>query len=463
MVDLIQRIDDSIRRRALLVPGSKILVAVSGGLDSMVLLHTLKALSSRHRWKLSVAHFNHRLRGRASRTDEQLVRRTAASMRLPVIVGDADVAAFARRSKLSVEMAARKLRHEFFARVARERKLKTIALAHHADDQVELFFIRLLRGAGVEGLSGMKWRSPSAVDRTLSLVRPLLGVRKADLAAFAHERSVRFRDDATNFSNDFLRNRIRNELLPLLAKKYQPGLAPIVLRLMDILGAESEVVREMAEVKSGKRKAESGKRKAESGNGGDFNRSPVAIQRRILQTRLAEAGVVPDFELVEALRLSPETTVAIGQNFFVARDIAGRVRLQSRELPSFNGSRVEMELGRKGKTVFDGVAIGWRFVTGELPFRKGRECFDADRVGRGVVLRHWRAGDRFRPIGMTASKKLQDLFTDAKIPRARRHRLTVATTATGEIFWVEGLRIAEDFKMTGRTKRRLVWTWRRKS
>src|SRR5205823_900678 len=141
MVQLCHHIDDSIRERKLLRRGESVLVAVSGGLDSMVLLQVLKMLSTKHRWKPVVAHFNHRLRGRAGDGDEQLVRRTAKAMGLPVAVASADVKQFARQSKFSIEMAARKLRHEFLARVARERGIKTIALAHHADDQVELFFL----------------------------------------------------------------------------------------------------------------------------------------------------------------------------------------------------------------------------------------------------------------------------------------------------------------------------------
>src|SRR5208337_2330462 len=151
----------------------------SGGVDSMVLLHALHRLAKQHGWQLTVAHFNHRLRGRASDADENLVRRTAAAMKLAVVAGRADVKAFARKSKLSIEMAARKLRHEFLAREARKRKIRIVALAHHADDQVELFFLRLLRGTGGEGLAGMKWRSPLSADPRLTLVRPLLDVTKA--------------------------------------------------------------------------------------------------------------------------------------------------------------------------------------------------------------------------------------------------------------------------------------------
>ena len=161
MGEFLQRVQTAVEKRRLFLHGQKILVAVSGGADSMVLLHVLNGLAKKQRWKIFVAHFNHRLRGRASDADEKLVEQTATKLRLKFFRGGADVKAFAAQSKISVEMAARTLRHEFLARTAREQKISTTALAHHADDQVELFFLRLLRGAGGEGMAGMKWRSPS--------------------------------------------------------------------------------------------------------------------------------------------------------------------------------------------------------------------------------------------------------------------------------------------------------------
>jgi len=177
--DFLQNLESNIERRDLLSPGQAVLVAVSGGMDSMVLLRSLKELSEKMCWNICVAHFNHQLRGRSSDADEKLVSKTAAALKLAFVAERADVKSFARKSKVSIEMAARKLRHEFFARTARDRNISTVALAHHADDQVELFFLRLLRGAGGEGLAGMKWQSPSPADKKIMLVRPLLDMTKA--------------------------------------------------------------------------------------------------------------------------------------------------------------------------------------------------------------------------------------------------------------------------------------------
>jgi len=451
--EFLQRAAAEISGRRLIAPGQKILVAVSGGVDSMVLLQTLHLLASQNRWRIHVAHFNHQLRGRSSDADEKLVRRTAARLRLNFSAGRPNVKHFADRSKLSVEMAARKLRHEFLAATARKNKISTIALAHHADDQVELFFLRLLRGTGGSGLAGMKCHSPSPADKRISLVRPFLNLPKQEILAYAHRGKIRFREDVSNTSNDFFRNRIRNELLPLLRKKYQPGLTGTVSRLMTIAGTEAEFASDMA-----------GQWLARSQV--PFEALPVAVQRKVVQHQLAQAGVVPDFELVEQLREGRGKFVSIGSGFAVARTAAGRLELHRESLPEFDASEQRFKLsGGAGQVEFDAVKFRWSNKKGGIAVRPaqtpGIELFDADKVGGEVVLRHWRAGDRFQPIGLKSAAKLQDLFVNAKIPAARRRELVLAATASGEIFWVEGLRIGERFKLTPGTGRRLVWRWSR--
>ncbi len=482
MTGLLQHVHQNILNRKLLKPGQRVLVAVSGGLDSMVLLHALNQLAVQHGWQLTVAHFNHRLRGRASDADERLVRQTAAAMKLPVLAESADVKAFARKSKLSLEMAARKLRHEFLARAARKRKIRIVALAHHADDQVELCFLRLLRGTGGEGLAGMKWHSPSPAEPKLTLVRPLLDVTKDELRPFAREHKIRFREDATNFSTDLLRNRIRHELLPLLRKKFQPGLNKTILRLMEIVGAESEFVGEAARrwrerimVLTRTSDTLSHRMGEGRGEGLAFIDLPLAVQRKVLQRQLIQLGLASDFEPVEQLRETPNRPVSVGAGLSVVRDPAGRLKLQTPSPDKFQAGQLTMALaGRAGEIVFGDRKFRWAVEKSNgsrgsafARLRRDRrsphqtEYFDADKVGGSITLRHWRPGDRFKPIGMTSPVKLQDLFTNEKIPRAWRRELAVAVNASGEIFWVEGLRISEPFKLTPTTRRQLVWRWQR--
>ena len=444
----LQHVENAARQRQLFSCGQKILVAVSGGVDSMVLLHALNSFSKQNRWKISVAHFNHRLRGHASDVDEKLVRQTATKLHLKYFGGGTDVKKFAAQSRLSVEMAARKLRHEFLARTARKQKISTIALAHHADDQVELFFLRLLRGAGGEGLAGMKWRSPSPADKTISLIRPLLDFPKAELLAFARENKIRFRDDATNLSSDFLRNRIRNELLPLLRKKYQPAVDKTVLRLMDIVGAEAKSVAEVA-------------RSWLARPNPVFEKLPVAVQRKVLQQQLAGVGLLPDYELIEQLRETPGKFVAVGVGISVVRNPAGKISCGELPAKAFNADELKLKLlGRAGSAKFAGHKFSWAlkaFGGSRKSSPRQTEFFDADSIGGEIILRHWRTGDRFQPIGMKSTVKLQDLFVNAKIPAARRRELVLATAADGGIFWVEGLRIGEKFKLTPQTKQVFVW------
>jgi tRNA(Ile)-lysidine synthase len=494
--NLLERVEEFICRRGLLRRGQSVLVAVSGGVDSMVLLHVLHKFSRKHSWRLVVAHLNHRLRGRSSDADERLVVRTARKLGLPVVVEHAEVKRFAREKKLSLEMAARKVRHDFLARTALRLKIQTVALAHHADDQLELFFLRLLRGSGSEGLAGMKWIAPSPADVRSSafrqsgksrlkaelqtmLVRPLLDVAKAELAAFAQENRIPFREDASNASLDIQRNRVRHELLPLLRRNYQSALDRTISRVMDILGAEGEFVGKvaaewLAEIggarlpasRAGKAKPVPAREDARPTKT-RFAKLPVAVQRRCIQLQLLRQKVAAEFDLVESLRTRPGHFIKVSPHLAVILEAEGAVGLKESKLVAApNPAIFEVDLNsRGGEEVFSNVKFSWRVAARKfrkLPNpRAGRELFDADKVGARVVLRHWRAGDRFQPSGMNSRVKLQDSFTNQKIPRDERQQLIVAETARGEIFWVERLRIAERFKLSGETNRCLQWRWKR--
>ena len=422
----------------------------------MVLLHVLHSLSARNQWRLVISHFNHHLRGLESDADEQFVRRSAVKLGLRFIRGSAHAATFARREKVSIETAARQLRHQFLAHTARRLKIDAVALAHHADDQIELFFLRLLRGSSGEGLAGMRWAGRSASDEKVHLIRPLLDQPKMALRTFAEQRRIAFREDSTNAQCDFLRNRVRHKLLPLLAQQFQPALARTVLRTMEVVGAEADFVRKAAE-KWLKRKRPA-----------NFDRLHVAVQRQVVQVQLRRLGTVPEFDLIEQLRRAIEQPISLGPERAVFRNRAGRIVRKTLVQSGFQVGEAVLQLnGNRGKTSFGGMDICWEIIAGGNPVKRaprfagGVEYFDAEKVGSIVLVRHWRPGDRFQPIGLSAPVKLQDLFTNEKIPRPARHQLVVVTTAAGELFWVEGLRIAERFKLDKRTLRRLKWRWSR--
>lgn len=410
------------------------LVAVSGGVDSMVLLHLLARLPN-----IQIAHLNHGLRSKASDADERFVRQAANKLGIPCHIERSDVKAIARKQKLSIEMAARKCRHEFFARLARKLGIRTIVLAHHADDQVELFFLRLLRGAGPEGLACMQESAPSPVDTALTVFRPLLGVTKKQICAYASEHKIAFREDATNTAISILRNRIRHKLIPLLERDYQPALGKIVLRTIELIRSESEVIG--------------------TGEypGKPFDELPVALQRRRLRRQLYSAGIDSNFDLVEHLRLNVDAAISLGPEQIVSRDPSGKVNIK--KPAHWSADSLSASLAAPGSIQFGGLVLEWSFRKGKAT--PNTEHFDADKVGSIICLRHWQPGDRFQPIGMKHSVKLQDLFTNLKIPRHERHERVVAATAHGEIFWVEGLRIPENFKIEPATNRCLKWLWRR--
>ncbi len=455
--EALRKAESSIVEQRLLAPGEAVLVAVSGGLDSMVLLQLLNEIRPKHGWRLVLAHFNHQLRGHASDADEQFVRAAAQGLGLPLKVGRADVRTWAARHGLSLEMAARHLRHRFLARTATRLHIGKIALAHHADDQIELFFLRLLRGAGPEGLAGMKWISPSPADPEVQLIRPLLGLARHSLEGFAHERHVRFRKDASNDQLHFERNRLRHELLPLLRARFQPGLDRTILRLMAILSAESDFVGQQA-------------RAARSRASASFDRLPLALQRRWLFAEALDLGISADFRLIEQWRLKPGVDVMVRPGWVVRRDPAGRLHATKLLRPRFKPGSVTIELGEglaQGQMEFAGVELAWRVQAwegwpgGSRKPPPGIEWFDADKVGARVRVRHWRAGDRYQPIGMPSPVRVQDLFTNLRIPRHKRRQLLVAESEGGEIFWIEGLRIGERAKIDARTSRCLAWSWER--
>jgi tRNA(Ile)-lysidine synthase len=270
-------------------PDKRYLVGVSGGRDSVVLLHWLLASGYR---RLVVCHLDHRLRGRSSTADARFVERLAAAHELPFELGTVDVKKLAAETRQSTEAAARVARYEFFAQIARRRRCATIFLGHHADDLVETFLINLFRGAGAAGQRGIRAISVRAVGKTeLVLVRPLLAVWRAEIDAYINAHGLRFREDASNQDVSVLRNRMRHRIIPELEKEFGREIRKTVRRLATIAADEDALLDEAVPETSPRLSVK------------ELRAMPVALQRRAIAQWLRSHAVVNvGFDAVESVR-----------------------------------------------------------------------------------------------------------------------------------------------------------------
>jgi tRNA(Ile)-lysidine synthase len=418
-------------------PGEALLVGVSGGPDSVALLSALVELG----WRPHVCHLNHQLRGADSDADAEFVRQLATQYSLPSTIEACTVA--------PDEDSARRARQEFFGRVAERTGLKKLVLAHTADDQVETFLLRLLRGAGVPGLVGI-W--PERQLGTLRVIRPLLKVRRLEIMEYLAAKQLSYREDKSNADTRFTRNRIRHELLPLLEREYNPAIRDVLLNTAEILRDEDfYLLRHVAQ------RFYMAACQNDAVNVKTLATYPTAIQRRVLRFWLggdSENGLSFTFDQIEAVRHAalgdaPSAAIDLPDDLVVYREYEWLQKARRKDLEPVKGN---WPLSLLGDTVIR--ELGVRFVLeggDESPHPK--ECFDADALGEGLFVRTWENGDRFQPLGMSETKKLQDFFVDEKVPRLKRGRVPLVCAADGRIAWVVGHRIAEPFKVRDDTRR----------
>ena len=448
----------------LLTPGEPILVGVSGGPDSVALLDVLVELG----WRPHVCHLNHRLRGADSDADAEFVRQLGDHYRLPNTIE--------ARTVDRDEDAARRARFHFFREVALRTGLHKLALAHTADDQVETFLFRLLRGSGVSGLVGI-W--PERQMGTLRVIRPMLGIHRTEVLEYLSARGLKFREDASNRDTRFTRNRIRHELLPLLEREFNPAIRNVLLRTAQLLGDEdSYLTRHVMEtVYPVVCQEDTLAVKA-------LADCPVAVQRRLLRVWLGgedENGSQLTFDHIEAVRKvavseCPSAEVHLPNEVVVYREY-GELKRGRRGEGERGGGKWFLKLDgetaiRELRVVFhcchpersegslsSGREICRHATDGPQRFRSAQnnsrdeESFDADALGSAPFIRTWQEGDRFQPLGMREEKKLQDFFVDEKVPRLARDRVPLLCATDGRIAWVVGHRMAEPFKVTDATRR----------
>jgi tRNA(Ile)-lysidine synthase len=460
---LLDRVRATIRAHALAHPDTRVLVALSGGSDSVALAYLLAELAVRKELRVAgVVHLNHQLRPSAA-AEEAFCAEVAARLGWPFHAGRADVAGRARSGRRSVENAARAARYEFFEEARLQLDADAIALGHTRDDQAETFLLRLIRGAGARGLSAM-------YPRRGSIIRPLLDCRRRDLRSFLEERGVPFVHDESNDDVGIPRNRVRAELLPLLERRFNPS-------IVDVLADEAALARdEWAWMEQAAREAAA--RVVSRPDAGVWvldvpalQRLPAALARLTIRDALLQAtgGRPVSFRHVEeALRLADPPAplrgfgATSGPNVrmerrgqmlvLTSRGPAGSdVRLKRDATPTANLFRYSLSIPGEVALREAGCVVSAEAAASAgsaILSNAGVGVLQLDRCRMPLSIRNRRPGDRFRPLGLGGRKKLQDYFVDKKIPRDRRDQVPLVVDEADRIVWVAGLGIDDEFRVT---------------
>jgi tRNA(Ile)-lysidine synthase len=482
--ELARRLLESLRRTEMSRAGERVGVGVSGGADSVALLLLLLELRQELGIVLSVAHLNHKLRGRASDADEKFVAKLAAKHGLAFHVESVDVAARAKREKANLEDAARRARYEFFAKLVAQGKVDVVAVAHTADDQAETVLAHILRGTGLAGLGGIH-------PRTECVVRPLLGVRRAELRKYLRSKKQKWREDASNQDTARMRARIRKKLLPLLEREFQAGVVEHLASLAEFAREDEELLellaREHCEVLARKTKVET---RISVGDllqpmeKGDFNTEgtentekrdkTLALTKRMLRHLIEErksgAGQIAGRHIAAVLELARHgengkaaqlpggvdvrrernDMVFCGNSSRPAPRTSGKREAEKTPLPQYE-YKIDFTNTRNGdvslrvpqaQCVFRLRVIDWPAKRGETS--ESGAVLDRDRLRLPLVLRNWRFGDNLQPAGHQKAHKLKRLLNEKRISRWERDGWPVLTSG-GVLVWARGFPVATGF------------------
>ena len=429
-----ERVEQYILRHELISPGDRVLVALSGGGDSVALLHILKTLSKRLKFSLCAAHLNHGIRGEAASEDAEFVHDFCDFYGIPAYGGYADIPRIARQNGQTLEQAGRLRRYEFLEEARRFFGADKIAVAHHMDDQAESIMLHLVRGSGLRGLCGM-------APKRENIIRPLLCLCKADIEDYLVSENLPYCTDATNFVADGTRNRLRLETIPYLKREFNPRLVESLCSMGEMLSADEEYLCSIAEEELNKARRDGG-----------FDRAllktlPKPILSRCVRLALSEIGALTDAE-----RGHIESIIdLLGARTGARIEIPGADVWISYDLVCFGRYKTGTENWEIPFTITDYIitpAGDYRISpckTTDRPRDRYSACVDADKLPEGTVIRQRKAGDRFRRINAPGGKKLKDAYIDEKLPREKRDFAIIA--AGQDVLFAPGLGAAESIKL----------------
>jgi tRNA(Ile)-lysidine synthase len=451
---LLKSVKTAIDKYRMLKNGDRVVVALSGGPDSVALLHVLASLKTSYGIDLHAAHLEHGIRGEESIEDMRFVERLSSDLGVPLTTRHENVPELARTQKMSVEATARKVRYAFFDRLLEETGFNKIATGHNANDRAETVLLNILRGSAVAGLTGIR---PAAQGR---VVRPLIESTREEIVAHLEESGIAYRLDSSNLDGRYERNRVRQVLMPLIEKEFNPKIVESLARTANVFSMLDEYLKTRAgEVLRACSKSGPDRTTIELG---PFMEVPRVM--RLFSLYLVLRSLEGDRQVASFENLSAVLGLAEGSRSGSRIDVgSGIVALREydklvigRDLAFDRDYEITLEVPGQVHTPSAGCTLTAEVLrrkpsNGEVSRNGSTVYFDLAGLRTPLIARNWRRGDRFVPFGSSGSKKVHDIFIDEKVPVSRRSRIPIIRDSQG-IIWIAGVKRADRARITDRTE-----------
>ena len=444
---------DFIKENSMFDRGDKVIVAVSGGPDSICLLHILNELRDELGITLIGAHVNHCLRGNEADKDEEYAKKTCESLNVDFYSKKADIHRISEEKNISCEMAGREVRYEFFKELMLKLSADKVALAHNANDQAETILMRIMRGTGIEGIVGIK------PVRDKIYVRPILHLSRKEIEEYCQINNIIPRIDESNLENIYARNKVRLELIPYIQENFNKDIIRTLNRLSGIVKKDNDYLENISDNEY-KKHCEIGRQKVILNKKAFLEHE--AILSRVIRRALLEVNHnLNNFEKIHVesiIQLQKHTTgknIMLPQNIIV-ENCYGNIHIYNKANETHNDDN-EYFLKINEKNLIHALDKVIKIqIKSKLQFTeiKGNDYikyFDYDKIKEPIIFRYRKDGDRFMPLGMNGNKKLKDLFMDLKIPKTKRDEIPLICFGD-DIGWVVGYRVSEKFKVSKDTK-----------
>lgn len=450
---MIDKVIKTIENNSMFNKGDRVVVAVSGGPDSICLLHLLNSIKDRFSIEICAAHVNHCLRGAEADADEEFVREFCKQLNIDFYVKRVNVNKLAKEEKLSSEMAGRKARYDFFEEVRKSFSGNKIAIAHNANDRAETILMRMIRGTGLDGMVGIK------PIRDEIFVRPLINVSRNEIEKYCLDNRISPRIDKTNLERLYTRNKIRLDLIPYIVNNFNEDVVSALNRLGDIVSIDNDYIQKNVD------------KKYNSYCYKDKNNIIIkkeafceheAILSRILRKAINElTGSMYNIEKHHISEVIHIQNIGTGKKTCLPNNIVvynnyGDIHLSIKNDSIINNRKVlEVNIKDSDEIQFDNFKFKMTLLDSKVSVKLSQDdfvkYFDADKVGKNIIIRYRKDGDKFMPLGMKVHKKLKDIFINLKVPREDRDNIPLVCFGM-EIGWILGHKISENFKIDDKTK-----------